>query len=221
MKGFKLENSLWFKKFLLLVVFSIHLKSQNVKNCTVEVFKEPKLSPLIFIEIESSTPDAGNILMYGHLDKQPHLTGWSEGLGPLDPVIRDIKPSLENTPYSFFQGLFSNRVLFTWKFFTSLGLIFYKLKRPLSELQNFFLAITEFASVFIFYPKTFSSKNSKKVYIQKWATPQTIQKKPSISEYGWISLHNMKKNIQREVIRSWYSAPVLYPRSISRKNGKK
>ena len=159
-------------------------KSQNVKNCTVEVLKEPKLSPLIFIEIEGSTPDAGNILMYGHLDKQPHLTGWSEGLGPLDPVIRDIKPSLENTPYSFFQGLFSNRVLFTWKFFTSLGLIFYKLKRPLSELQNFFLAITEFASVFIFYPKTFSSKNSKKVYIQKWATPQTIQKKPSISEYG-------------------------------------
>ncbi len=31
------------------------------------------------------------ILMYGHLDKQPEMTGWAEGLGPWIPVIRDEK----------------------------------------------------------------------------------------------------------------------------------
>jgi acetylornithine deacetylase/succinyl-diaminopimelate desuccinylase-like protein len=31
------------------------------------------------------------ILMYGHLDKQPEMTGWAEGLGPWIPVIKDGK----------------------------------------------------------------------------------------------------------------------------------
>jgi acetylornithine deacetylase/succinyl-diaminopimelate desuccinylase-like protein len=29
-----------------------------------------------------------NVMLYGHLDKQPWLLPWSEGLGPCDPVIR-------------------------------------------------------------------------------------------------------------------------------------
>lgn len=28
-------------------------------------------------------------MFYGHFDKQPHMTGWNEGLGPTTPVIRD------------------------------------------------------------------------------------------------------------------------------------
>jgi acetylornithine deacetylase/succinyl-diaminopimelate desuccinylase-like protein len=28
------------------------------------------------------------VLLYGHLDKQPEMTGWSEGLGPWTPVVR-------------------------------------------------------------------------------------------------------------------------------------
>src|SRR3990170_1394935 len=34
---------------------------------------------------------AGTVLLYGHLDKQPEMTGWAEGLGPWTPVIRDGK----------------------------------------------------------------------------------------------------------------------------------
>ena len=30
-------------------------------------------------------------MYYGHLDKQPPLNGWEEGLGPYTPVIRDDK----------------------------------------------------------------------------------------------------------------------------------
>jgi acetylornithine deacetylase/succinyl-diaminopimelate desuccinylase-like protein len=29
--------------------------------------------------------------MYGHFDKQPHMTGWAEGLSPIDPKIVDQK----------------------------------------------------------------------------------------------------------------------------------
>ncbi len=44
-------------------------------------------TPVILIEI----PGHGDktVLLYGHLDKQPEMTGWSEGLGPWTPVIRD------------------------------------------------------------------------------------------------------------------------------------
>ena len=31
------------------------------------------------------------VLLYGHLDKQPEMTGWADGLGPWIPVIRDDK----------------------------------------------------------------------------------------------------------------------------------
>jgi len=50
-------------------------------------------TPLIFIEVQSTLEkyDAGTILVYGHLDKQPPLDGWREGLGPYNPVIVDGK----------------------------------------------------------------------------------------------------------------------------------
>ena len=30
-------------------------------------------------------------MLYGHLDKQPEMTGWREGLGPWTPVIEGDK----------------------------------------------------------------------------------------------------------------------------------
>ena len=30
-----------------------------------------------------------NVMLYGHLDKQPWMDGWDEGLGPITPVTRD------------------------------------------------------------------------------------------------------------------------------------
>jgi len=31
------------------------------------------------------------VLIYGHLDKQPEMTGWREGLDPWNPVLEDGK----------------------------------------------------------------------------------------------------------------------------------
>jgi acetylornithine deacetylase/succinyl-diaminopimelate desuccinylase-like protein len=48
-------------------------------------------SPVLFIDVPASpgAADDGTVLIYGHLDKQPALGEWSEGLGPWRPVVRD------------------------------------------------------------------------------------------------------------------------------------
>ena len=45
---------------------------------------------LLLIEIPS-TGGAGEVLLYGHYDKQPEFTGWAPGLAPWTPVLRDGK----------------------------------------------------------------------------------------------------------------------------------
>ena len=45
-------------------------------------------TPLIFLEIPASgdSRKEDTVLLYGHLDKQPEMTGWREGLDPWKPV---------------------------------------------------------------------------------------------------------------------------------------
>jgi acetylornithine deacetylase/succinyl-diaminopimelate desuccinylase-like protein len=64
-------------------------RMQPIAGMQVEVVRLPTRTPTIFIDIPGTKP--GNILLYGHLDKQPEMTGWREGLGPWQPVIEDGK----------------------------------------------------------------------------------------------------------------------------------
>jgi len=43
---------------------------------------------LVVYVIEAQGSDK-NVMLYGHLDKQPWMEGWAEGLGPTTPVIKD------------------------------------------------------------------------------------------------------------------------------------
>ena len=52
----------------------------------LEVVELPGRTPLLFIEIPGEVDDT--VLLYGHMDKQPEMTGWNEGLGPWTPVLR-------------------------------------------------------------------------------------------------------------------------------------
>jgi acetylornithine deacetylase/succinyl-diaminopimelate desuccinylase-like protein len=64
----------------------------NLKNAEVSLLKDPGHTPFIYIDVKATRPgDDRTILMYGHLDKQPAFTGWSEGLGPQIPVVKDGK----------------------------------------------------------------------------------------------------------------------------------
>ncbi|HVR44876.1 MAG TPA: M20 family metallopeptidase [Thermoanaerobaculia bacterium] len=61
-------------------------KGEGLGGARLEVVEPEGKTPLIFIEIEGSAP--GTILLYGHLDKQPEMTGWDEGLDPWKAVRR-------------------------------------------------------------------------------------------------------------------------------------
>jgi len=65
------------------------VEQQQIEGLRLEVQDLPGRTPLIFMEIEGDP--SSTILMYGHLDKQPAMVGWEEGLGPWTPVIRDGK----------------------------------------------------------------------------------------------------------------------------------
>jgi acetylornithine deacetylase/succinyl-diaminopimelate desuccinylase-like protein len=65
------------------------VKKQNIPGLKIEVQQLQGRTPLIFIEIDGDS--SSTVLMYGHLDKQPAMVGWEEGLGAWTPVIRDGK----------------------------------------------------------------------------------------------------------------------------------
>lgn len=51
-------------------------------------FEEGK-APMLFLIYEGT--GTKNIMLYGHLDKQPHMEGWREGTGPTQPAVIDGK----------------------------------------------------------------------------------------------------------------------------------
>jgi acetylornithine deacetylase/succinyl-diaminopimelate desuccinylase-like protein len=64
-------------------------KLDKLPGATLEVVRLEGRTPLIYIEIPGQGSDT--VLLYGHLDKQPEMTGWDEGLGPWIPVLKDDK----------------------------------------------------------------------------------------------------------------------------------
>ena len=65
------------------------VEQQRIPGARIEVHEINGRTPLLFIEVDGDS--RSTILMYGHLDKQPAMVGWSEGLGPWKPVRRDGK----------------------------------------------------------------------------------------------------------------------------------
>ncbi len=61
-------------------------KTHAIKNMTVDIVQAGERTPVIMIDIPGANNDT--ILLYGHLDKQPEMTGWEPGLDPWTPVLR-------------------------------------------------------------------------------------------------------------------------------------
>ncbi len=59
-------------------------RKQPVAGLSVEVLRLENRTPVLFMEI----PGQGNetVLLYGHLDKQPEMSGWRQGLSPWAPL---------------------------------------------------------------------------------------------------------------------------------------
>lgn len=66
------------------------IESRGVAGVTCEVVRLPGRSPLLYVDVPAADgPTGETVLLYGHLDKQPPMDGWSPGLGAWKPVVRD------------------------------------------------------------------------------------------------------------------------------------
>ena len=66
-------------------------RQRAIQGLEIEVVRLTGRTPLIIMEVPASDGadrvDAGTVLLYGHLDKQPEMTGWRHGLRPWTPVL--------------------------------------------------------------------------------------------------------------------------------------
>jgi acetylornithine deacetylase/succinyl-diaminopimelate desuccinylase-like protein len=83
-------------------------------GATLEVVQLGDRTPVIFIDVPGTARDGDTVLLYGHLDKQPEMTGWDEGLGPWEPVMRGDRlygRGGADDGYSIFSSLLALEVL--------------------------------------------------------------------------------------------------------------
>ena len=67
-------------------------QAQHLPGLTLEVVRLAGRTPLLYLELPGSSTDGlpgtgpDTVLLYGHLDKQPEMTGWRPGLSAWEPV---------------------------------------------------------------------------------------------------------------------------------------
>ena len=64
-------------------------KLDQLPGAKLEVVRLEGRTPLIYIDVPGEGDDT--VVLYGHLDKQPEMTGWADDLGPWKPVIKGDK----------------------------------------------------------------------------------------------------------------------------------
>ncbi|SFP82019.1 Acetylornithine deacetylase/Succinyl-diaminopimelate desuccinylase [Amycolatopsis arida] len=66
------------------------LSARDIPGAEVDVVRLEGRSPVLLLDVPATpgAEDRGTVLLYGHLDKQPPVGGWSDGLGPWTPVLR-------------------------------------------------------------------------------------------------------------------------------------
>ena len=67
------------------------VEAQRIEGMKLEVVRLEGRTPVLFFDIPARGQGASQktIVLYGHLDKQPEMTGWREGFGPWIPVIEE------------------------------------------------------------------------------------------------------------------------------------
>ncbi|MDC0714569.1 M20 family metallopeptidase [Stigmatella sp. ncwal1] len=89
-----------------------HIPGLKVEVVRLKNEKGEPRTPVIFMEIPGDGKDT--VLLYGHLDKQPEMTGWREGLEPWKPVREGDKlygRGGADDGYSSFASLAAIRLL--------------------------------------------------------------------------------------------------------------
>jgi len=64
------------------------VNSRNLDGAQVRIQRLPGRTPVLVLDVAATKEDLGTVVLYGHMDKQPPLGEWSEGLNPYQPVRR-------------------------------------------------------------------------------------------------------------------------------------
>jgi len=83
-------------------------RERTFANATVEIHRLPGRTPLMTVTVEATGPGTSTAVLYGHMDKQPPLGDWSEGLAPFSPVRRGDRlyaRGVADDGYSTFSAL--------------------------------------------------------------------------------------------------------------------
>jgi len=67
------------------------VEAQQIEGMKLEVIRLAERTPVLFFDVPARGEGASSksVVLYGHLDKQPEMTGWRPGFGPWTPVIED------------------------------------------------------------------------------------------------------------------------------------
>jgi acetylornithine deacetylase/succinyl-diaminopimelate desuccinylase-like protein len=63
-------------------------RERTFAHADVTIHRLDGRTPVLIVTVEATTPGNATAVLYGHLDKQPPLGDWSEGLEPYTPVRR-------------------------------------------------------------------------------------------------------------------------------------
>jgi len=83
-------------------------RSRKFASADVTIHRLPGRTPTLVVTVDSTAGEGGTVVLYGHLDKQPPLGDWSEGLNPFVPVRRDDRlyaRGLSDDGYALFAAL--------------------------------------------------------------------------------------------------------------------
>ncbi len=62
-------------------------QQRAIAGLSVAVVELPGRTPVLVVDVPAFANGRGNVLVYGHYDKQPEFTGWRTGLSPWEPVL--------------------------------------------------------------------------------------------------------------------------------------
>ncbi|MDH2903849.1 MAG: M20/M25/M40 family metallo-hydrolase [Actinomycetota bacterium] len=83
-------------------------RQRTLQNFKVDVVRIADRTPVLVVTVEATNDDEATVVLYGHMDKQPPLGDWSEGLSPYAPVRRDDRlfaRGVADDGYSTFAAL--------------------------------------------------------------------------------------------------------------------
>ena len=89
-------------------------RQRQLENFDVEIHRLDDRTPMLVVTVGATAAIEGTAVLYGHLDKQPPLGDWSEGLGPFSPIRRGDRlyaRGVADDGYSTFAALLAIEAL--------------------------------------------------------------------------------------------------------------